>query len=323
LKLATLKDGSVDGRLVVVSRDLSRCVPAGGMAPTLQSALESWDSSQDRLNELSDKLNQGFIAGTAFDQAAAAAPLPRAWQWLDGSVYLSHGVLIAQAYGLPNPQGERPLMYQGMSHCFLEGHQDVPLPSEDDGIDFEGEFGVITDAVPMGVTPAAARDHIKLLIQINDWSLRVLGREEMNRGYGWVRAKPACSAAPIALTPDELGNAWKDARIHLPLHIWWNGEPFGAANGGEMAFGFDELVAHAAYSRSLCAGTIVGSGTVANANFREVGSSCIAERHGIEMLDFGERRTPFMKFGDTVRMEARDRRGATPFGTIAQTVIRG
>lgn len=190
-----------------------------------------------------------------------------------------------------------------------------------DGIDFEGEFGVITDAVPMGVSKEAARGHIRLLVQINDWSLRVIGREEMARGFGWVRAKPACSLAPVAITPDELGAAWAEAKVALPLHVWWNGELFGQATGAEMTFGFDDLVAHAAYSRKLCAGTVIGSGTVANLDYRTVGSSCILERRGIEILDHGEPRTPFLAHGDRVRMEARTADGDAPFGAIDQKVV--
>lgn len=324
MKLATIDDGSADGRLALVSRDHSRAVLAGERFTTLQCALEDWDAALAVLADISASLDRNEAAGSfAFDETKARAPLPRAWQWLDGSVYLSHSVLIAEAYGLPNPQWERPLMYQGMSHQFLGCRDDVPLPSEEDGIDFEGEFGVITDFVPMGVSPAEALKHIKLLVQINDWSLRTIGAREMETGYGWIRAKPACSVAPIAITPDELGTAWRDARVHLDLHIDWNGETFGRANGGAMAFGFHELIAHAAHSRSLCAGTIIGSGTVSNDDYRTVGSSCIAERRGIELLDHGEATTDYMTFGDRVRMRATAENGQAPFGAIDQRVIRG
>jgi fumarylacetoacetate (FAA) hydrolase len=322
VKLATLNNGTPDGKLIVVSRDLSRAQAADQAAPTLQAALENWTVVVPRLQALYQQLNVGTASGAfPLNPAALCAPLPRAWQWLDGSAYKAHLDLATRAFGMPNPWHEQPLMYQGMSHQFLSPTEVATFPSEEDWIDFEGEFGVITDAVPYGVSAAAAREHVKLLVQINDWSLRLQGRDEMKRGYGWIHAKPACSVAPVAITPDELGEAWKDARIHLALHIWRNDQLFGSANGGEMGFGFDDLVAHAAYSRALPAGTIVGSGTVANANFKEVGSSCIAERRGIETLDYGAARTPFLHFGDRIRMEARDHSGTAPFGVIDQLVV--
>lgn len=225
------------------------------------------------------------------------------------------------AFGLPPIETKLPLMYQGMSHQFLGPTDDVVLPSEDDGIDFEGEFGIITDSVPMGITPAEALGHIKLIVQLNDWSLRVLAPLEMKTGFGWIQAKPACSVAPFTVTPDELGDAWRDGRVCLDLAVDWNGNRFGNVNGAPMAFGFHELVAHAARSRSLPAGTIIGSGTVSNADYRVVGSSCIAERRGIEIVDEGAARTGFMRFGDTIRMEARLFDGTSPFGAIDQRVV--
>lgn len=200
---------------------------------------------------------------------------------------------------------------------------DVPFPSEGDGIDFEGEFGLICDEVPMGTSAADARGHIRLLVQINDWSLRTLAPVEMKTGFGWIQAKPACSVAPVAVTPNELGNAWRDARIDLPLTVDLNGERFGNAEGYHMTYGFDDLIAHAAYSRTLCAGTVLGSGTVSNENFREIGSSCLAERRGIELLDEGAPKTPYMHFGDHVRMECKTRDGQSVFGVIDQTVVLG
>jgi fumarylacetoacetate (FAA) hydrolase len=211
-------------------------------------------------------------------------------------------------------------MYQGMSHTFYGPTEDVPLPSEADGIDFEGEFGIITDEVPMGVSTQEALAHIKLIVQINDWSLRAIAPVEMKTGFGWVQAKPACSMAPVAVTPDELGDRWRDGRVDLPFQVWWNGEKFGEAQGYPMAFGFHELVAHAARTRRLVAGTIVGSGTISNQNYREVGSCCIAERRAIEMIDKGSAQTPFMSFGDRVRMEVRNTDGALVFGAIDQKV---
>jgi len=319
MKLATIENGTPDGALVVISADGSRHLPAA--IATLQAAIESWETSEPALRALAARLDAG--EGDSTDGLAFAAPLPRAWQWLDGSAYRSHGELMETLFGTEPPPAGRPLMYQGLSHQFLSATADVPLPREEDGIDFEGEFGVITDFVPMGVTPEQALGHIKLLVQINDWSLRALAPVEMKTGFGWIHAKPACSVAPFAVTPEVLGDAWREGRVHLPLAVDWNGERFGNAEGGAMEFGFHELVAHAASTRSLCAGTIIGSGTVSNSNFREIGSSCIAERRGIEMLDEGKPRTGFMHFGDTVRMEARLRDGGLLFGAIDQKVVKG
>ena len=319
MKLATMPNGTRDGRLVVVSRSLERCLGADGIAATLQEAIEHWGEVEAPLRELSQRLEAGD--GAPFDPSAALAPLPRAWQWLDGSAYLSHGELMETAFKHDPLPRDRPLMYQGMSDAFYGPAQDVPLPSEADGIDFEGEFGIITDEVPMGVTPEQALGHIKLVVQINDWSLRALAPVEMKTGFGWVQAKPACSMAPVAVTPDELGDHWRDGRVDLPLQVWWNGQLFGEAQGYPMAFGFHELVAHAARTRRLAAGTIVGSGTVSNANYREVGSCCIAERRAIEIIDHGSPKTPFMSFGDRVHMEARTPAGASVFGAIDQKVV--
>ena len=321
MKLATQDNGTPDGALVVVSADGTRFLGASDVAGTLQAALDGWATAEPALRALADRLAGG--EGESASNLALAAPLPRAWQWLDGSAFRSHGELMETLFGTEPPPAGRPLMYQGLSHRFLSATADVPLPREEDGIDFEGEFGIITDFVPMGVTPEQALAHIKLVVQINDWSLRALAPIEMKTGFGWVQAKPACSIAPFAVTPDVLGDAWREGRVHLPLSVDWNGKRFGDALGGVMEFGFHDLVAHAASTRSLCAGTIIGSGTVSNSNFREIGSSCIAERRGIEMLDEGKPRTEFMRFGDTVRMEARMPDGGVLFGVIDQKVIRG
>jgi len=321
MKLATLDNGSADGTLIVVSADADRYLPAAGIADTLQAALDDWDTAEPKLRILADQLAAG--EGESLANAALAAPLPRAWQWLDGSAFRSHGELMETLFGIEPPPPGRPLMYQGLSHQFLSATADVPLPREEDGIDFEGEFGIITDFVPMGVTPNQALGHIKLIVQINDWSLRTLAPVEMKTGFGWVQAKPACSVAPFAATPDILGDAWRDGRVQLPLIVDLNGERFGEALGGVMEFGFHDLVAHAASTRSLCAGTIIGSGTVSNSNFREIGSSCIAERRGIEMLDEGAPRTDYMHFGDMVRMECRSLDGGVLFGAIDQRVVKG
>ena len=313
MRLATLKDGSPDGRLVCVSPDGARCAPAP--VNTLQAALEDWSSLVPALaavNAFPDLLPTDRLA----------APLPRAWQWLDGSAFPSHGALMSKVFKKEEDSRDRPLMYQGLSDRFLGPRDDVPVPDESLGIDFEGEFGVITDAVPMGTSATDALKHIRLLVQINDWSLRTLAPVEMKTGFGWIQAKPACSMAPFAVTPDEIGGAWGEGRVGLDLLVDWNGSRFGAANGGPMAFGFHELVAHAARTRHLVAGTIIGSGTVSNENFRQVGSSCIAERRGIELVDDGEARTAYMRFGDTVRMRAVTSDGREPFGAIDQKVVR-
>lgn len=321
MKLATIQDGTPDGRLHLVSRDHARCAPAE-TADTLQVALEDWDGVAASLRAQYDALNSG--GGEKFDPAKVAAPLPRAWQWLDGSAFDSHGALMQKVFKVPPVDTEgRPFMYQGTSDRFYAPTAEVKFPSAEDGIDFEGEFGVITDAVAMGTSAADARAHIRLVVQINDWSLRRLAPIEMKTGFGWIQAKPASSMAPVAVTPDELGRFWRDARVDLPLLVDWNGKRFGAASGYPMSAGFDDLVAHAAYSRDLVAGTVVGSGTVSNDNFREVGSSCIAERRGIELVDLGEPKTGFMQFGDTVRMEAALPDGTPLFGAIDQKVVAG
>ena len=324
MKLATLKNGTRDGKLVVVSADLRKAVPAEGIAGTMQHALDNWKHCEPMLRELYLRLNAGLAAKAVdFDARQAAAPLPRAPQWCDGSAFLNHGRLMEIAFKTqPIPDFETiPLIYQGASDDFLGSCDDIPLPDEAHGIDFEGEFGVIVDEVPMGCPPEDALAHIKLIVQINDVSLRTLGAREIRTGFGFFTAKPSSSFAPVALTPDELGDAWHDGRVHLPLHIRWNGEWFGNPNGGEMNFGFHQLIAHAAMSRKLSAGTIVGSGTVSNAD-RKAGSACISERRAIEMADSGAIRTGFMHFGDTVRMEAQAPNEKPLFGAIEQRVVQ-
>lgn len=322
MKLATLPADTPDGRLVVVSRDLSRATEAGHIAATLQQALDTWEAAAPTLIALAEQLESGQCASFAFDPSEALAPLPRAWQWLDGSVFESHGQLMAQAFGIEDPSRGKPLMYQGMSHRFYGPTEDVPFLTESQGIDFEGEFAVITDTVPMGVSVDAAASHIKLIAQVNDWSLRDLAPAEMKTGFGWIQAKPACSMAPVVVTPDELGPAWRDGQVALDLRVERDGAWFGQPNGYAMGFNFPELVAHAAGSRDLCAGTIVGSGTVSNQQYREVGSTCIAERRGMEILDHGAPRTAFMHFGERLRMEALTSEGSSMFGAIDQRVQR-
>ena len=324
MKLATLDNHTRDGLLVVVSRDHSRAAPAEGIATTMQDALDRWAEVEAPLRALAERLEGGKLANAIpFVAGDALAPLPRAWQWLDGSAYDSHGELMRLASGRPAPPTDAPLMYQGLSHLFYSGTADFPTPSEAANIDFEGEFGIIVDDVPMGTTADQAAAHIRLVVQINDWSLRGFVLRESKIGFGWVQAKPACSMAPVAITPDELGAHWRDGRVDVPLIVDWNGERFGAAQGYQMSWSFPDHVAHAARTRPLCAGTIIGSGTVSNAEYREVGSSCIAERRGIETIDEGAPRTPFMKFGDRVRMEASLPDGTPLFGVIDQRVVQG
>ncbi|MFK7978221.1 MAG: fumarylacetoacetate hydrolase family protein [Halioglobus sp.] len=324
MKLATLNDSSRDGRLVIVSSDLSKAVDAGMKVTTMQSAIDRWDDVVDELQQRYESLNNNELTGAFdFDVSQAMAPLPRAWQWLDGSCFLAHGERMQKAFHLdPIPGAETiPLMYQGASDRMLGACDDIALPSEAHGIDFEGEFAVLVDEVPMGCSAEQAMGHIKLIMQLNDVSLRALAPREMQTGFGFMQAKPTTSFAPVAVTPDELGVAWKGARIHLPLKVEWNGEWFGEPHAGEMHFGFDELVAHAALSRDLSAGTIIGSGTVANADL-SAGAACISEKRALEMIEFGEPKTGFMKFGDRVVMEARDLEGKPLFGAIDQHVTR-
>ncbi len=324
MRLATLRDGTPDGRLVAVSPDGKSCAPAPVL--TMQAAMEDWAALEVWVAlEFGVSGPPVLAAINAFpdslDPAALMAPLPRAWQWLDGSAFASHGALMDKALGFAPMKADLPLMYQGTSDRFYGPTEDVRMAGEELGIDFEGEFGVIVDAVPMGISAADAMAHIRLIVQINDWSLRMLAGPEMKTGFGWVQAKPPCSMAPFAVTPDELGGQWRGGRVCCDLLVDWNGKRFGAANGEPMGFGFHELIAHAARTRDLVAGTVIGSGTVSNENYREIGSSCIAERRGIELVDLGAPVTGFMRFGDSVRMEGRLADGRAPFGAIAQKVV--
>ncbi|MEH3100071.1 fumarylacetoacetate hydrolase family protein [Sphingomonas adhaesiva] len=312
MRLATRADGSRDGALVVVSGDAERCLPAG---TSLQTALDDWAHNEPMLRALAERLDAG--QGEPLDPATLLAPLPRAWQWLDGSAFPTHGALMQRAFGLPPIEIDRPLMYQGMSHRFMSGREDVPFPSEADGIDFEGEFAVVTGDVRMGCTADEALAHVRLILLVNDWSLRAIAPVEMKTGFGWIQAKPACSVAPFAVTPDGLCEAWRDGRVCLPLTVEVNGQPFGHPHGSAMEFGFHELIAHAARTRDLPAGTIIGSGTVSNPDHERVGSTCLSERRAIEMIAHGTPRTPFLLFGDRVAMQAGE-----AFGRIDQRVVR-
>ncbi len=325
MKLASLKTDTRDGALVVVSKDLKKAVAVPGIAPTLQQVLERWDALSPHLSKLYDSLNKGeAVHGAfAFDETKVASPLPRAYQWLDGSAYVNHVELVRKSRGVEMPESfwTDPLMYQGGSDSLLGPREDIPLPSEKDGIDFEAEIAVITDDVPMGVTPEDAEKHIKLIVLVNDVSLRYLAMPEIAKGFGFLQAKPASAFSPVAITPDELGAAWKEGKVHLPLITHYNGKLFGKPHAGtDMVFNFPKLVSHAARTRHLSAGTIIGSGTVSNKD-RSVGSSCIVEVRTIEKLEKGESVTPFMKYGDMVRIEMLDEKGASIFGTIEQKVV--
>lgn len=325
MKLATLKTGAPDGVLHVVSRDLTRSVAATGIAETLQAAIEQWDQVAPALERLSDSLNAGTAPNAAdLIMTDVAAPLPRAWQWLDASAFHSHGDLLEKVFGLEPPPEKKtvPLMYQGAGDELLGATDDVPLPSEADGMDFEAELAVILDRVLMGTTAAQGARHIRLVTLVNDTSLRALAAKDLKTGFGFLQSKGATTFGPVAVTPDELGDAWRDGRVDLPMHIHWNGAPFGNPHCGEMGFSFGELVAHAARTRNLCAGTIIGTGTISNDSFREVGSACIAERRAIELTDEGHPRTDYLKFGDRVRIEMRDANGRSIFGAIDQRYVQ-
>jgi fumarylacetoacetate (FAA) hydrolase len=324
MKLATWGNGTRDGKLIVVSRDLQRAVSVRGV-DTLLVALQTWNESAPKLQQVYDSLNAGKVAEEIdLDPSRLAAPLPRAPQWLDGSAFHSHGDLMEKVFGTAPIEGKReiPLMYQGASDDFLGATADMPLPSESDGIDFEAEVAVVVDYVPMGTSAAQGASHIKLVMLANDASLRVLAGREIKTGFGFLQCKPATSFSPVAVTPDELGDAWRDGRVHLPIRVEWNGRWFGNPNAAQMGFGFHELVAHAARTRNLHAGTIVGSGTISNDDYRIVGSACIAERRGIETLDAGKPTTSYMKFGDRVRIDMLDADGRSIFGAIEQRMVR-
>ncbi|MFC3551463.1 fumarylacetoacetate hydrolase family protein [Lysobacter cavernae] len=325
MKLGSLKEGGRDGTLIVVSRDLARAVRATGIADTLQRALEDWSNTAPRLNALSDALNAGAADGAfELDLAALAAPLPRAYEFVDGSAYLPHVERVRRARGAEVPESfyVDPLMYQAVSAGFYGPRDPVRVPSEDYGIDLEAEVVIVTDDVPMAVTPAQAASHIQLIGLVNDVSLRNLIPNELAKGFGFLQSKPRSALSPVFVTPDELGAAWLDSKVHLPLLTHINGEWFGAPEAGvDMQFDFAQLVAHAARTRPLSAGTIVGSGTVANQD-TSLGASCFAEKRTVETLERGKPQTPFMSYGDVVRIEMLDRDGHDVFGAIEQRIER-
>ncbi|MDY0009996.1 MAG: fumarylacetoacetate hydrolase family protein [Bdellovibrionales bacterium] len=323
MKLASYKHGR-DGRLMVVNNDLSKATPADKIAPTLQYALENWADCRLPLEQLSRDLDNGKAVPQPFDPRQCASPLPRAYQWADGSAYVNHVELVRKARGVDMPPSfwTDPLMYQGGSDSFLAPHDDIVFAQDDWGIDFEGEVAVITDDVPMGTTAADAGAHIKLVMLVNDVTLRQIAQPELTKGFGFYQSKPSSAFSPVAVTPQKLGNAWKDNKLHLPLYSYWNGEKFGAPDAGvDMVFDFAQLIAHAARTRPLCAGTIIGSGTVSNID-RSLGHSCIVEKRMLEKIEHGDSKTPFMKFGDTVKIEMLDQDGKSIFGAIEQTVAR-
>ena len=334
MKLASLKQGR-DGRLALVSRDLGRAVLAKA-AETLQAALDDWSTVAPQLTAEAEALEQGRAAGSfTFDESACAAPLPRAYQWADGSAYVNHVKLVRQARGaeLPDSFWEDPLMYQGGSDSFLGPHDAIEVADEAWGIDLEAEIAVVTDDVPMGVTRQQAADHIKLLMLVNDVSLRNLIPGELAKGFGFFQAKPSTAFSPLALTPDELGAAWNEGRVELPLLSRINGKVLGRPQAGEdMTFDFPTLVAHAAKSRPLAAGSVIGSGTVSNRDPEGGpgtpvdeggrGYSCLAEVRMVEKIRNGEIKTPFLAFGDSVRIEMLDAEGRSLFGAIDQEVQR-
>jgi len=328
MKLATLKQGGRDGTLVVASRDLAKAVPASDIARTLQAALDDWGNAAPRLNRVYELLNASHaqtINGEevfALDPAMLAAPLPRAYEFVDGSAYLPHVERVRRARGAQVPESfySDPLMYQAVSAGFYGPRDPVRVTSEEYGIDLEAEVVVVTDDVPMGATPAAAAAHIQLIGLINDVSLRNLIPNELAKGFGFLQSKPRSALSPVFVTPEELGDAWRDAKVHLALRSTINGVLLGAPEAGDdMQFSFAELVAHAAKTRPLAAGTIVGSGTVANQD-ESRGASCLAERRTLETISDGKPTTPFLKFGDTVRIEMLDEQGISIFGAIEQTI---
>ncbi|MBS0279056.1 MAG: fumarylacetoacetate hydrolase family protein [Proteobacteria bacterium] len=322
MKLASLKTGR-DGALVVVSRDLARCVPVPHVAVTMQHALDRWSEAAPRLAHVYELINDGPVEGEqVFYPEECASPLPRAYQWADGSAYVTHVELVRKARGAEMPPSfwTDPLMYQGGSDSFIGPTDPILAADEAWGIDFEGEVAVVTDDVPMGSAPEAAEKHIKLLMLVNDVSLRNLIPAELAKNFGFFQSKPASAFSPVAVTPDELNGAWKDGKVHLPLMVTYNNKPFGHPNAGvDMTFSFPQLIAHAAKTRALVAGSIVGSGTVSNKS-GNVGSACLAEKRTLETIESGKPVTPFMKFGDRIRIEMFDADGKSIFGAIDQRV---
>lgn len=323
MKLATLRDTTRDGKLVVVSRDNTRFIEASNIARTMQEALDRWDEVKPLLESLYKDLSSGSAKGQSVAVEKLAAPLPRAYEWIDGSAYINHVILVRKARNAEPPKTLKtdPLIYQGGSGIFLGSCDPIYLSNEEWGCDFEAEVAVILGDTPQGTTKAEASKYIRLLMIVNDVSLRNLIPAELEKGFGFFQSKPASAFGPMAVTPDELGDAWKDGRVHLPLISHYNGRKFGDPNAGpEMFFGFYELIEHLAKTRSYTAGTILGSGTVSNED-RARGSSCLAEKRMIEIIDTGKAVTPFMKVDDTIEIEMFDKGGKSIFGKINQKVV--
>jgi len=323
LKLASLKDGR-DGKLIIVSKDLTRYESAAEVAKTMQSALDDWSNCYEKLNTIYQDLQSGKIQGSTLDLNLCTAPLPRSYHWVDGSAYVTHVELVRKTRGavLPESFWTDPLMYMGASDAFLGPNDDIPAENEEWGIDFEAEIAVITDDVPAGTTVKGAKKHIKLVSFLNDVTMRNLVPSEIVKQFGFYQAKPWTSFPPIFVTPDELGDAWDGCKLSLPIHSTLNGTKIGAPEAGiDMTFNFCELIAHAAKTRSLMAGTVIGSGTVANKG-SEKGSSCLAEVRALEILKDGSPSTPFMKFGDRIEIEIKDKDGSSIFGKIDQKVVQ-
>jgi fumarylacetoacetate (FAA) hydrolase len=324
MKLASLKSDNRDGNLVIVSRDLTRVAVADAIAPSLRIAVETWGSCLPKLQALADDLEAGKIETQVYNPNTLASPLPRAFQWADGSAYLSHMRLVRKARGveMPDDAETNALLYQGGGDGFLTPTEDIVCVDREWGLDFEGEIAVITDDVPLGCTVENASKHIKLIMLCNDVSLRHVMRPELVKGFGFFQSKPASSFSPVCVTPDELGDAWTGGRINLPLTTTYNGKQFGQVDAGaDLTFEFPQLIAHAARTRDLSAGTVIGSGTVSNDNYNEVGSSCLAEVRMIETIENGTPSTRFMEPGDTIRFEMFNSFGKSVFGAIDQTVI--
>jgi fumarylacetoacetate (FAA) hydrolase len=324
LKLATLKNSTREGRLVVVSRDLRQAVNAAPVAATMRDAIDNWARTEPGLRALYAQLNAGKATDAfPFEPKQAMAPLPRSHQFVDASAFLNHGDIMEKAYNLVvKKTAGIPILVPRQGDDFRGPRDDYEFPSEADQCDFEGEFAVITDDVPMGMTAQQAQGHIKLVTILNDVSMRGHLTRELQMGFGFVLAKPATIFAPVAVTPDELGSAWTDGRVHLDMRVSRNGEWFGNPNGREMDWGFGEMIAHMAYNRRLGAGFVLGSGTVSNKGFREVGSACLAERRAVETIDNGAAKTEFLKFGESLRFESLDASGQSVFGAIDTRFVR-
>lgn len=324
MKLATMHNGSRDGRLLVVSRDLTRAVYATPIVDTMIEAIEHWDAVEEPLQHRYEHLNNGVLKEAfPFDPKKVMAPLPRCHQFVDGSAFLNHGNIMEEAFNLDvDKDPSIPIMIQRQSDDFRGPHEDYAFPTEADDGDFEGEFAVIVDDMPMGLSAEEAEKHIKLITILNDMSMRGHLFRELQLGFGFINAKPATVFAPIVVTPDELGDAWRDGRIHLDMHVHRNGEWFGNPNGGTMDFSFGQLLSHLAYNRNLRAGAILGSGTVSSADWKTVGSACLAERRALDIIENGEPQTDYLRFGETLRFEVFGEDGQSIFGAIEHRLIK-